>query len=154
MCISRFLFFVMQELLVQHSTILILWTDTQLTASYYRPVLAWPPAQYILKALSDDILSSLVITMKPLAVVNLLLLICMGYALKIPEFLEQFDDTHVNERQTSTDVSDKIVPVFTIAFFASMVNSLLFRNSAPATTRGQYEKCSPMFNIFNIYCRL
>ena len=43
MCISRFLFFVMQELLVQHSTILILWTDTQLTASYYRPVLAWPP---------------------------------------------------------------------------------------------------------------
>ena len=43
MCISRFLFFVMQKLLVQHSTILILWTDTQLTASYYRPVLAWPP---------------------------------------------------------------------------------------------------------------
>ena len=95
--------------------------------------------------------------MKPLAVVNLLLLICMGYALKISEFLEQFDDTqytHVNERQTSTDVSGKIVPVFTIAFFASMVNSLLFRNSAPATTRGQYEKCSPMFNIFNLYCRL
>ena len=78
--------------------------------------------------------------MKPLAVVNLLLLICMGYALKIPEFLEQFDDTHVNERQTSTDVSDKIVPVFTVAFFASMVNSFLFRNSAAATTRGQYEK--------------
>ena len=99
-------------------------------------------------------MSSLVITMKPLAVVNLLLLICMGYALKIPEFLEQFDDTHVNERQTSTDVSDKIVPVFTIAFFASMVNSFLFRNSAAATTRGQYEKCSPMFNIYNLYCRL
>ena len=78
--------------------------------------------------------------MKPLAVVHLFLLICMGYALKIPELLEQFDDTHVNERQSSTDVSDKIVPVFTIAFFASMVNSLLFRNSAAATTRGQYEK--------------
>ena len=81
---------------------------------------------------------TLVITMRPLTVVHLLLLICMGYALKIPEFGEQIDDTRVNERQTSTDVSDKIVPVFTIAFFASMVNSLLFRNSAPATTRGKY----------------
>ena len=96
----------------------------------------------------------LVITMRPLAVVHLLLLICVGYALKIPEFWEQIDDIRVNERQTSTDVSDKIVPVFTIAFFASMVNSLLFRNSATATTRGQYEKCSPMFNIFNLNCRL
>ena len=74
--------------------------------------------------------------MRVLLVVNLLLLLIgIGYAFRITEFLEQFVDSgHRNSERQSTDVSDQIVPVFAIAFFASLVNSLLFMNSATTTT--------------------
>ena len=79
--------------------------------------------------------------MRVLLVVNLLLLlISIGYAFRITEFLEQFVDSgHRNTERQSTDVSDQIVPVFAIAFFASLVNSLLFMNSATTTAEGKMD---------------
>jgi len=81
--------------------------------------------------------------MRVLLVVNLLLLlISIGYAFRITEFLEQFVDSgHRNSERQSTDVSDQIVPVFAIAFFASLVNSLLFMNSATTTAEEEYHWC-------------
>ena len=79
--------------------------------------------------------------MRVLLVLNLLLLlISIGYAFRITEFLEQFVDSgHRNSERQSTDVSDQIVPVFAIAFFASLVNSLLFMNSATTTAEGKMD---------------
>ena len=60
---------------------------------------------------------------------NLVILcIGIGYSFRITEFLEDF----VDERQDG-DVSDQILPVFMIAFFASLVNSLLTMNMATSS---------------------
>jgi len=59
-------------------------------------------------------------TMKVAFVLSILvLLIGLGYSFKISDFFDE--DT---ERQSS--VEDQILPVFTIAFFASLFNSLIF----------------------------
>ena len=44
-----------------------------------------------------------------------------------------------NERQSAgtETVSSQILPVFVIAFFASLVNSLFFMNAATATSEGK-----------------
>jgi len=74
--------------------------------------------------------------MRLLLIVNLVILcIGIGYSFRITEFLEDF----VDERQDG-DVSDQIVPVFIIAFFASLVNSLLAMNKA-STTSSEYYWC-------------
>ena len=49
----------------------------------------------------------------------LVLFIGLGYSFKLSDFFDE--DT---QRQTS--VEDQILPVFTIAFFASLFNSLVF----------------------------
>ena len=69
-------------------------------------------------------LSSL--TMRVLLVLHLVLLFAaIGYAFRITEFFQSFlDSGNQNVERQATDFSDKIVPVFTIAFFASLVNSL------------------------------
>ena len=64
----------------------------------------------------------------------LVLLIGLGYSFKISDFFD--DDT---QRQSS--VEDQILPVFTIAFFASLFNSLIFgairnQNSCQCGVRG------------------
>ena len=63
----------------------------------------------------------------------LVLFIGLGYSFKISDF---FDDG--TERQSS--VEDQILPVFTIAFFASLFNSLIFgltnQNSCECGVRG------------------
>ena len=67
--------------------------------------------------------------MRLLLIVNLVILcIGIGYSFRITEFLEDF----VDERQDG-DVSDQILPVFMIAFFASLVNSLLTMNMATSS---------------------
>ena len=79
--------------------------------------------------------------MRVLLVVNLLLLlISIGYAFRITEFLELFMDTgHRNTERQSTDVSDQILPAFAIAFFASLVLRLLFMSSA-TTAEGMIDE--------------
>ena len=70
----------------------------------------------------------------PVAVVYLLfLLIGLSYTLRLPEFIDQFvqHEHGVQERQ-STDLSDQILPVFLIAFFTTLVNSLVLMSSAAA----------------------
>ena len=70
----------------------------------------------------------------PVAVVYLLfLLIGLSYTLRLPEFVDQFvqHEHGVQERQ-STDLSDQILPVFLIAFSATLVNSLVLMSSAAA----------------------
>ena len=69
-----------------------------------------------------------------MAVVYLLfLLIGLSYTLRLPEFVDQFvqHEHGVQERQ-STDLSDQILPVFLIAFSATLVNSLVLMSSAAA----------------------
>jgi len=62
---------------------------------------------------------------------GVLLFVGIGYAFRISDFLEVFsDEKSNNERQSEVD--DQIVPVFLIAFFASLVNSLLFMNTGAA----------------------
>ena len=64
---------------------------------------------------------------------GVLLFVGIGYAFRISDFLEVFsDEKSNNERQSEVD--DQIVPVFLIAFFASLVNSLLFMNTGITTT--------------------
>ena len=67
-----------------------------------------------------------------------LLFISLGYAFRITDFLETFiSHDQTNDRQSS-DVSDQIIPVFLIAFFASLVNSLLMMNlNTAASTTGK-----------------
>ena len=70
----------------------------------------------------------------PVAVVYLLfLLIGLSYTLRLPEFVDQFvqHEHGVQERQ-STDLSDQILPVFLIAFFTTLVNSLVLMSTAAA----------------------
>ena len=68
--------------------------------------------------------------MRVLLIVNLLiLLIGISYSFRITDFLDNF----VDERQDG-DVSDQILPVFVIAFFASLVNSLLTMNMMSTST--------------------
>ena len=64
--------------------------------------------------------------MRVLLVLHLVLLFAaIGYAFRITEFFQSFlDSGNQNVERQATDFSDKIVPVFTIAFFASLVNSL------------------------------
>ena len=72
--------------------------------------------------------------MRLLLIVNLVILcIGIGYSFRITEFLEDF----VDERKDG-DVSDQIVPVFMIAFFASLVNSLLTMNMMASTSTGKH----------------
>ena len=69
-----------------------------------------------------------------MVVVNLLfLLIGLSYTLRLPEFIDQFvqHEHGVQERQ-STDLSDQILPVFLIAFSATLVNSLVLMSTAAA----------------------
>ena len=69
-----------------------------------------------------------------LPVVYLLFLhIGLSYTLRLPEFVDQFvqHEHGVQERQ-STDLSDQILPVFLIAFFATLVNSLVLMSTAAA----------------------
>ena len=69
-----------------------------------------------------------------MAVVYLLfLLIGLSYTLRLPEFVDQFvqHEHGVQERQ-STDLSDQILPVFLIAFFTTLVNSLVLMSTAAA----------------------
>ena len=49
----------------------------------------------------------------------LVLLIGLGYSFKLSDF---FDD----QTQRQSSVEDQILPVFTIAFFASLFNSFIF----------------------------
>ena len=70
----------------------------------------------------------------PVVVVNLLfLLIGLSYTLRLPEFIDQFvqHEHGVQERQ-STDLSDQILPIFLIAFFTTLVNSLVLMSTAAA----------------------
>ena len=70
----------------------------------------------------------------PVVVVNLLfLLIGLSYTLRLPEFVDQFvqHEHGVQERQ-STDLSDQILPIFLIAFFTTLVNSLVLMSTAAA----------------------
>ena len=63
----------------------------------------------------------------------LFLLIGLSYTLRLPEFVDQFvqHEHGVQERQ-STDLSDQILPVFLIAFSATLVNSLVLMSTAAA----------------------
>ena len=64
---------------------------------------------------------------------SVLLFVGIGYAFTISNFLEAFsEEKRHSERQS--EVEDQIVPVFLIAFFASLVNSLLFMNTGTTTT--------------------
>ena len=70
----------------------------------------------------------------PVVSVNLLfLLIGLSYTLRLAEFIDQFvqHEHGVQERQ-STDLSDQILPVFLIAFSATLVNSLVLMSTAAA----------------------
>ena len=60
------------------------------------------------------------LTMKVALVSSILvLLIGLGYSFKLSDF---FDD----QTQRQSSVEDQILPVFTIAFFASLFNSFIF----------------------------
>ena len=70
----------------------------------------------------------------PVVVVNLLfLLIGLSYTLRLPEFVDQFvqHEHGVQERQ-SIDLSDQILPIFLIAFSATLVNSLVLMSTSAA----------------------
>ena len=66
-----------------------------------------------------------------MAVVLLFLFIGLSYTLRLPEFVDQFVQHGVQQRQSS-DLSDKILPVFLIAFLATLVNSLVLMSTAAA----------------------
>ena len=53
----------------------------------------------------------------------LVLLIGLGYSFKLSDF---FDDIFDDQTQRQSSVEDQILPVFTIAFFASLFNSFIF----------------------------
>ena len=58
--------------------------------------------------------------MKVALVISILvLLIGLGYSFKLSDF---FDD----QTQRQSSVEDQILPVFTVAFFASLFNNLIF----------------------------
>ena len=51
----------------------------------------------------------------------LVLFIGLGYSFRITELLKPFNEG----RQDDSDVGDQIVPVFTVAFVATVINNLL-----------------------------
>ena len=57
----------------------------------------------------------------------ILFLLGISYAFRISHFLDPFVSNDVNEERQS-DVTDQILPIFLIAFTASLINSLLFMN--------------------------
>ena len=54
----------------------------------------------------------------------LVILVGAGYSFRISDLFSDSTD-HDTQRQSST-VEDQILPVFVIAFFASLLNSLIF----------------------------
>jgi len=85
--------------------------------------------------------------MRILLVFNFLVLsIGIGYAFRIPEFLDSF----VKDRQDD-DINDQILPVFIIAFAASLINSLLFSASTPAASSGFSWGYIPFINGPNVW---
>ena len=64
---------------------------------------------------------------------SVLLFVGIGYAFTISNFLEVFSEEKSNSERQS-EVEDQIVPVFLIAFFTSLVNSLIFMNTGTTTT--------------------
>jgi len=72
--------------------------------------------------------------MRVLAVCSLLVLfIGLGYSFRITELLEPFNEG----RQDDSDVGDQIVPVFAVAFIATVINNLL-ASIQPATPEFEY----------------
>ena len=60
--------------------------------------------------------------MRVLAVCSLLVLfIGLGYSFRITELLEPFNEG----RQDDSDVGEQILPVFAVAFIATVINNLL-----------------------------
>ena len=53
----------------------------------------------------------------------LVLFIGLGYSFKLSDF---FDDIFDDQTQRQSSVEDQILPVFTVAFFASLFNNLIF----------------------------
>jgi len=85
--------------------------------------------------------------MRILLVFNFLALsIGIGYAFRIPEFLEGF----VKDRQDD-DINDQIIPVFIIAFTASLINSLLFSTSSTAASDSFSWGYIPFINGPNVW---
>ena len=69
----------------------------------------------------------------PVAVVLLFLFIGLSYTLRLPEFVDQFvQHEHGVQQRQSSDLSDKILPVFLIAFFVTLVNSLVLMSTVAA----------------------
>ena len=65
--------------------------------------------------------------------VLLFLFIGPSYTLRLPEFVDQFvQHEHGVQQRQSSDLSDKILPVFLIAFFVTLVNSLVLMSTAVA----------------------
>jgi carbonic anhydrase len=67
-----------------------------------------------------------------------LLFVGIGYAFRIADFLEAFTQQDENSERQST-VDDQIVPVFLIAFFASLVNNFFMMNAADTESYWGYE---------------
>ena len=77
------------------------------------------------------------LTMKvELVVTILVLLIGLGYSFKITDL---FSDSTYHDTQRQSTVEDQILPVFTIAFFASLFNSLVFGFQNQLTGGGKKE---------------
>ena len=77
------------------------------------------------------------LTMKvELVVTILVLLIGLGYSFKITDL---FCDSTYHDTQRQSTVEDQILPVFTIAFFASLFNSLVFGFKNQLTEGGKKE---------------
>ena len=68
----------------------------------------------------------------PVAVVLLFLFIGLSYTLRLPEFVDQFQHEHGVQQRQSSDFSDQILPVFLIAFLATLVNRLVLMSTAAA----------------------
>ena len=58
-----------------------------------------------------------------LVVTILVLIIGLGYSFRITDL---FSDSTYHDTQRQSTIEDQILPVFTIAFFASLFNSLVF----------------------------
>ena len=77
------------------------------------------------------------LTMKvELVVTILVLLIGLGYSFKITDL---FSDSTYHDTQRQSTVEDQILPVFTIAFFASLFNSLVLGFKNQLTGGGKKE---------------
>ena len=81
---------------------------------------------------------------------SVLLFVGIGYAFTISNFLEVFSEEKSNSERQS-EVEDHIVPVFLIAFFASLVNSLLFMNTGTTTTTEEPVNGMKFINVCILY---